>query len=334
MNNRNNLIDLLRIVAAVWVALFHINGIAPFGRNLYYDIAFKGYLGVPIFFVISGYCIYYAAHHAKTSSGFIIRRLFRIFPAYWFSLIIVIGCLIAYKIIHGANPVQLPKTGSSFFATIALLTAPVTQVKTISYVYWTLSYEIFFYLVIFIGLLFPAVYRLLWIILISIATILLPKHDQWPLFFIQYWPYFCLGMVIFRLLHCIHEYFWLNILLLLVTIAGFFFITTPFEKIITGLMTGLLIVINHFKPLKNNRLSKLGDYSYAVYLIHVPICVFLLGDIKQNKLLVNNFWLSVSWDIILVVIIIYLSKLIYTYIELPFIQRGKSIADRYQKAFI
>ena len=333
MNNRNNLIDLLRIIAAVWVCLFHINAMIAFHSNWYSDIVYQGFLGVPIFFVISGYCIYYAAHHAKTSSSFIIRRLFRIYPAYWLSLIITICCLIAYKLIHGSNPVHLPKTAGSILETITLLSNPFSALQNINYVSWTLTYEIFFYLLVFIGLLLPPLYRLLWMIVISIAVFILPQHDNWPLFFIQYWPYFCLGMIIFRLLHCIHEYFWLNMVLLALTIAGFFFIATPAAKIITGAITGALIIINHYKPLKSNWLSSLGDYSYAIYLIHIPVCIYLLGDIKETKLLENNLWLSILWDMALVALTIFLSKLVYKYVELPFIQKGKNMADKYQKAF-
>jgi peptidoglycan/LPS O-acetylase OafA/YrhL len=130
-----------------------------------------------------------------------------------------------------------------------------------------------------------------------------------------------------------HEYFWLNMILLALTIAGFFFITTPTAKIITGAITGALIVINHYKPLKSNWLSSLGDYSYAIYLIHIPVCIYLLGDIKETKLLENNLWLSILWDMALVALTIVLSKLVYTYVEVPFIQKGKNMADKYQKAF-
>jgi hypothetical protein len=50
MTNRNYLIDLLRFLAAVWVALFHFNGMIAFQNNWYFEIAYKGYLGVPVFF--------------------------------------------------------------------------------------------------------------------------------------------------------------------------------------------------------------------------------------------------------------------------------------------
>jgi len=333
MNNRNNLIDLLRFLAAVWVCLFHINAMIAFHSNCYADIVYQGFLGVPVFFVISGYCIYYAAHRAKTASSFIIRRLFRIYPAYWLSLIITITALIINKLIHGDNPVHLPKTITSFLETITLLSNPFSSVQNINYVSWTLTYEIFFYLLVFIGLLLPALYRLLWIIAISIAVFFLPQHDNWPLFFIQCWPYFCLGMVIFRMLHCRNEFFWLNVVLLILTIAGFFFIKTPMVNIIVGIVTGTLIIINHFKPLKNNWLSGLGDYSYAIYLLHIPVYIYLLGDIKETKLLENNLWLSILWDMTLVALTIFLSSFVYKYVELPFIQRGKNVADKYQKRF-
>jgi peptidoglycan/LPS O-acetylase OafA/YrhL len=332
MSNRNHLIELLRVIAAVWVALFHINGIVAFQDNWYFNIVYKGHIGVPIFFVISGYCIYYAAHHAKTAFGFIIRRLFRIFPAYWFSLVVVVICLIGFKLIHGDNPVPLPRTVYSFLATIGLFTNPVSNVRVINYVYWTLSYELCFYTLVFIGLLFPTMYRLLWLIVISIATIFLPKHDHWVFFFIQCWPYFCLGMVVFRLLHCVKEYFYLNLLLLILSIVGFFYTKQPTINIITGIITATLITINHFKPLKSTILSAFGNYSYSIYLIHVPVAVYLLGPVKQLSYVQAHLWLNILVDIALVTVVILLSRWIYLYIELPAIKAGKKLADHSEKS--
>ncbi len=332
MNNRNHLIELLRIVAAIWVALFHINGVITFQNNWYFNIAYKGYLGVPIFFVISGYCIYYAAHHAKTAVGFIIRRLFRIFPAYWFSLLVVIICLIGFKLIHGDNPVPLPRTVYSFLATIGLFTSPVFNIRVINYVYWTLSYELCFYTLVFVGLLFPTMYRLLWLIVISIATLFLPKHDHWVFFFIQCWPYFCLGMVVFRLLHCVRDYFYLNMLLLILSTVGFFYTKQPAINIATGIITAILIAINHFIPFKSNSLSRLGNYSYSIYLIHVPIAVYLLGPIKQINYVQTHLWLNIIVDIGLLITIVLLAKWIYSFIELPAIKVGKKLADNFEKS--
>jgi peptidoglycan/LPS O-acetylase OafA/YrhL len=175
MDKRNYLIDLMRFFAAAWVALFHFNEPVKFIDNWYRAFLKLGYLGVPIFFVISGYCVYLAAEHSKTARDFIIRRFFRIFPPYWFSLCVVLATILISVSIHHVNDLAtLPKTVPTLLATVSLLTAPFFDIQTISWVYWTLTFEIFFYLVIWASLLFPIRYKSLWLIFISVITLLLP----------------------------------------------------------------------------------------------------------------------------------------------------------------
>jgi peptidoglycan/LPS O-acetylase OafA/YrhL len=285
----------------------------------------------PFFFVISGYCIYFAANHSTTSGGFFTKRLFRIFPPYWFSLCVTLACLLAFKLIHGSNPVHLPKTLYALLCTITLATNPISSIQGINYVYWTLTYEIFFYFLVFIGLIFPPRFRLLWFTALSALSISLAKHDHWILFFIQYWPYFCLGIILFRFLHCIKENLLQNLLLLATTVASLFFIKANIPYDITIAVTVVLITVSHFKQLKSNWLSTFGDYSYSIYLLHVPIGIYLLGNIKEIKYINSNTWLNGLLDLTMMVLIVFLAKLMYTYVELPAIQYGKKYAGMLEK---
>ncbi len=106
VSNKGHLpyLDGLRGMAILAVFLFHTLG-PVFGfdqlpwagkfRDIGRDIDFLfvyplsyGYLGVSIFFVISGYCIHLS--HSKNKNGgwpsFFIRRFFRIYPAYLFAI--------------------------------------------------------------------------------------------------------------------------------------------------------------------------------------------------------------------------------------------------------
>ena len=77
----------LRGVAALWVLGYHAS-IAP-----------AGYLGVDLFFVLSGFIIayQYAAIGLETDAAayrdFLWRRLARIYPAYLFALLLTVGCV-------------------------------------------------------------------------------------------------------------------------------------------------------------------------------------------------------------------------------------------------
>lgn len=334
-DKRNHMVELLRFVAASYVAIFHFNETVPYISNWYRAILKLGYLGVPAFFIISGYCIQIAAAHARSPKDFIIRRFFRIFPAYWFSVGIVLSIVALWLIAFGVNSVtQLPKSIAGILATITLLTVPFSKIQVINWVYWTLTYELFFYLITFIGLTISVRYRFYLFIAISALVFILPIHEYWPLFFLQHWSAFCLGIVLYRMLHQADKFTLPNLLLLALSTGGLFTLTYVPYYAIACLVTAGLIILNNFKPIKGSFFSRLGDYSYSLYLIHVPIGVFLLGAIKQTNYVQKHIWANCIWDFTLLALLQVLSYFIYKYIELPSIKFGKKLTDVSRKATV
>ena len=326
-NNRNHLIDLLRILAASWVVIFHLNLSGKPTRNWYLFICSYGYLGVPVFFLVSGYCILIALQHAKKPAEFIIRRLFRIFPPYWFSLMITCMAILFYKISTGTNAAAtLPKSIAEIAATFALLTTPVTKIATINWVYWTLPFEVFFYLVTYACSFFKKQYFSLAIICITLLSVFLPIPKSGPLFFLAFWPLFTLGIVLYKFTHDPAGQKWYNLGLFAVTLLGFYTTKQNQPYIITCSVTVALIIINHFKPLKNNVMSKYGDVSYSLYLIHVPLAVYLGSLIQKREVIENQIILNIVTDFSLMVILIYLSGIMHKYVEIPSINYGKKLS--------
>jgi peptidoglycan/LPS O-acetylase OafA/YrhL len=330
MIKRNYLIDLLRFFAASWVALFHFNKTVRFIDNWYRDFLKVGYLGVPVFFVISGYCIYLAAENSLTIKDFLIRRFFRIFPAYWASILVVLVVVIILIVATGHNSVTvLPKTIASVLATLLLLTTPFSHVQIINWVYWTLPYEILFYIIISFTIILPTRLRVWWLILVSLLTFIVPVQYEGPLFFFTQWPAFCLGALVYRFLHFPKTEIIQNLFLFALVVAGIFIIYNAHYYPYACLITATLIIINHFKPLQNNFGSRLGDYSYSIYLLHIPL-FYLFGFVKQNEAVQSTLWINICWDLTLLTIIIFFSKYMYLYIELPAIKMGKKIAQKYR----
>lgn len=76
-------LESARGLAALWVFLFHIAPLVAQSLPFLHSFALIGYYGVPVFFVVTGYCIFAAAQRAKkTGSGanlFLRRRALRIF---------------------------------------------------------------------------------------------------------------------------------------------------------------------------------------------------------------------------------------------------------------
>ena len=94
--SRLELLDYGRFLAAISVALFHytFNGISN-GKiasitlipNLV-EFTKYGYLGVHLFFMISGYVIFFSARKGAPSK-FAVNRAVRLYPAYWFAVLFI-----------------------------------------------------------------------------------------------------------------------------------------------------------------------------------------------------------------------------------------------------
>ena len=92
---RNPSIDFLRGIAVLLVIITHINWL-PSGMlgQLFYPLNLGGWMGVDLFFVLSGYLIssILFAEYQHTGSLnpklFLIRRGFKIYPAFWFLLFV------------------------------------------------------------------------------------------------------------------------------------------------------------------------------------------------------------------------------------------------------
>lgn len=91
---RLQLLDYSRFIAAIMVVLYHytFNGIEngkistiSHDESLVFFTKY-GYLGVELFFMISGYVIFKSAT-GRTASEFAVGRATRLYPAYWFAVL-------------------------------------------------------------------------------------------------------------------------------------------------------------------------------------------------------------------------------------------------------
>jgi len=329
--NRNHTIDLLRFVSAAYVALFHFNAPMQFTTSWYADFCNRGKLGVPVFFIISGYCIRLAHKHTKTPREFIIRRLFRIFPPYWFSVFMVLLCIFILKIATGYNSVAtLPKKPVEILSTIFLYTYPLSNIKLINLVYWTLPYELFFYLIVFLAIIPTPKWRITLPLVLTAAAIIIPLQQTGILFFFNELPTFMLGYALCILIDEGPQ--WPGALLLVLSAVGIGIKHPEIGYLLACVIAAGAIFIDSRKPLGNNVLSRLGDVSYSIYLLHVPVCVYLLGFLYKIQAVRQYLILNILVDIFLMAVIIFVSMFAYKYVEAPSIEWGKKFAHRGVKA--
>jgi peptidoglycan/LPS O-acetylase OafA/YrhL len=284
---RDRLVDALRGASALAVVLFHLT-VAPYYPpgavlpGLWSRLMAYGYLGVPVFFVLSGFCIGQSWRKSSGAGGFLRRRFWRIYPAYFASLLLSLGIILVRKWVHGINDiVALPATLPHVIATLTLWTDPASHYSTINWVYWSLTNEAFYYCVLG-GLLWLATPRARGRGLLALHAALSALHlTGWnlhatPLFFVDHWDVFALGLAACLLAAGAPEAGWFLAIscghmaaLMVLGRCGLFEII--------GLAGFALLLLPHARltPRPSHPLVTVGRFSYSLYLIHVPVGVFV-----------------------------------------------------------
>ena len=139
------LIQVCRGIAALLVVLFHVNQFSELKLNQSFlgGIFTFGGAGVDFFFVLSGFIIFYAHHldinQPNKLNSFIIKRLIRVYPLYW---LITLALLPIYFLV--------PAFGEGYERNLDVILKSLLLYPQEHYpiliVGWTLSHEIFFYL--------------------------------------------------------------------------------------------------------------------------------------------------------------------------------------------
>jgi peptidoglycan/LPS O-acetylase OafA/YrhL len=137
-------LDLLRLVAVAAVVLYHYgfwgpasNGVPQVALPYLASYAQYGFLGVPIFFTISGFVIAYSAE-GRTPIGFAIARFSRIYPTFLFCMTLTFATIV---LLGGANfEVSFAQWLANLF-----VAAPAFGQSYVDTSYWSLVIEIVFY---------------------------------------------------------------------------------------------------------------------------------------------------------------------------------------------
>jgi peptidoglycan/LPS O-acetylase OafA/YrhL len=150
---RLSFVDALRGVAATGVLLFHAlegHHVTAFFASLPAWLQFPvehGSLGVPIFFVLSGFVISHSLYHQRMSLNllgrFSLRRSLRLDPPYWFA----IALSLAFGALSTAVVADHELVRHSWAQVIAHLfyLQDIIGYGDINSVFWTLCYEVQFY---------------------------------------------------------------------------------------------------------------------------------------------------------------------------------------------
>lgn len=285
-------VQILRFCAAMLVAIVHV-GVAveemARSKGLAFTMRypFDWGLGVDLFFVISGFIMYFTMHDRFQEKAvwrvFLKRRLIRVIPLYWIcTTLMLVSILLAGRMINnnGIDPVHIAL--SYLFLPWPNATGDVFPLFTLG---WTLNLEMLFYFAFALALLLPKRVGLS-LLVISFSALwvtgALASPAHWLL---KFWGLslifeFLLGI---GLAHCFIKSVTVSLpttiaaTVIAMIVAVVFYQTDSYNylpRVLTGGIAAILIAGSWVlcRHVPTSRLSKMlaigGDASYALYLTH------------------------------------------------------------------
>lgn len=147
-HDRLVVVDGLRMVSALMVVLYHLmhgEGVrdrawaAPTDQLFpgLADVAAYGWLGVEMFFLISGFVICMSSW-GRTVGEFAVARAVRLYPAYWFAVVVTTAVLVLFPVF------ATHRDWTHVLVNMTMLQS-LLGVPDVEQAYWTLSVELLFY---------------------------------------------------------------------------------------------------------------------------------------------------------------------------------------------
>lgn len=289
---RFHLLDQWRGVAALWVTVFHAAAVWVQHEPLFLPgflrwIVAHGWLGLNMFFVISGYCIGVCVTRAFvegfSARRFLLDRCQRIFPPYWAAIVLLLVLEIASALIRPGAKAALPDGPLHL---LQIVTATETWAGRSSYllVAWTLSYEIGFYFIAALCLAIarhtqrPSAGAALAAALLLVG--LVPSVAR-SLPLLALWPQFLLGALVWFLQQSVPDT--RRRLALALTLFGTVTLAVRHahswhaeSHLFSGVFALLLVLLlpwdRRLSALAGLRwLGGIGVFSYSLYLVHAPL---------------------------------------------------------------
>lgn len=282
-------IDAMRGFAAVAVLLFHSlnNFRAPDALpGVLHWLRFfteYGYLGVNVFFALSGWCIAQRVRSAirrhESPGVFLVERGLRIFPTYWAALFITIGAECASALVRGLPITSVLPTSAIAWWGEMTLTQPYLGTNAIVMVSWSLVFELGFYVIAAGALAVRRQFGLSWpaALLVGGLLCLWPFSPWQPTLglVLDRWPDFFAGIIAWSAVQAGSRRALLIGAIALIVLGVFEVAVLSNWTGLASIGTALLLL-----PIRQLMLiptaviaplARIGVFSYSLYLLHVTV---------------------------------------------------------------
>ncbi len=325
----NNNFDTLRLFLAVLVFFGHWNILT--NQNIDYIFFHMETYAVDMFFIVSGFLIFWSFDNDQNKKHFYIKRFFRIFPLYAFLIILQTLFFIGFSDGNGLEIIKYFLVNIfflNFLAPAVGSTLSALEVNAINGSLWTLKNEVIFYaLVPFIFMLYKkyGVYFLWILYCLSVLYIFGVNYFGIEKLLVQFPAQLRLFMVGIMLYVFFDKFKNKNIyflaissLILIVLFKDFEYFKYILYPFCVGFM--MICLVYFVKNIKVN-----FDFSYSLYIVHFPVIqLALYFEINPTNPIISF--------VVLFAVILVLSYFSEKYIEKRFIKIGREIVKKDKSA--
>ncbi len=278
-------LDALRGLAASAVMLHH--------HGQYYDVAYggrvplpinleAGHFGVELFFIISGFVILMTIERKRTVRDFAISRFTRLMPAYLAALVLATVMLIFWPM----PPALEAPTFEQFLANLTMAPTLLGQ-NGVDMPYWTLTYELVFYIYMALLLRLGLLGSIEWVGLGALAVALacrcfldMPHHLRAGILLLVFYShFFVIGICLYRIREARARPLTYVVLILSIAMSALgggerAFNASGWLYLTLTAAFALLVWYTTQRPrwwLTLPPLTFLGRISYPLYLVHVAL---------------------------------------------------------------
>ncbi|MDQ7102711.1 acyltransferase [Serratia sp. MF2] len=259
-----------------------------------------GQAGADLFFIVSGFIIFYSAKNKIGCHGavsFLKSCLLRIVPNYWFYIFLFATLLILFP-----DKFDRSTFGVTHFVYSLLFIPMKDNIPPLVSLGWTLNYEMYFYIVFFFSIVFLSELRFIFVSVLILFVYLSSYSMGFNDFYKNDVAFeFLLGALLYLYyLKGYHHRFkmpWYTLCIIFILLICIMSVAdTNLRFVNFGIPCFFIIFLSlHVNFNEGSILEKIGGSSYSIYLSHAISMPFIS---KVLMVLGLNFYLSVGLSIV------------------------------------